>query len=281
LLQVSKFKKLLDEPGIVVAPGAYDIVSAKIIANLNFPAVYIGSYAAQASLLGMPDSSLYSLTEITTLARNTVNAIGDTPLIVDVDHGFGNTITTRRTVTELERTGAAAIHIEDHEFGKHTKLPVRLVSKELMVDKLKAAMEVRKNKDFVIIARTDAPHATGYDDALDRLKAFDNIGVDMVFPAGWDMKKIPDLNKAISAPIFTVARRDMTLKQMEELGVKVVVYFSQALFVAYKAMMDLWLELKRSGSLDAMSDKMCTIQEFDDFIGVPEIEELANKYKIC
>jgi methylisocitrate lyase len=250
-------------------------MSAMIIADLGFPAVYIGGSVAQASMLGVPDASLHTITEISSFTRNVVGAIGDLPLIVDVDHGFGNAIVTRRTVVELEKAGAAGIHIEDHvKFSNH------LLSKELMVDKLRAALDARKNKDFVIIARTDAPHLTSYDDAVDRIKAFERIGVDMVFPAGWDLKRIPELKKVVSIPIFRLARSGFSVNQMEKLGIKFIAFHNQAMLITYKAIKNLWQELKINGSIDSMMDKMGTRQEFREFIGVPKFQELTRKFKI-
>ena len=180
-------RELLRAPGIIVAPGAYDAVSARLVERAGFPAVYIGSYATAASRLGLPDAGLVSMREMVDHAAAVVGAVQGIPVIADAENGFGSAVTLWRTVNEFERAGVAGIHLEDHVFGKHLPVTGRVLSKAEMVEKVRAAVEARRDPDFVIIARTDAGWlrgAGGLDEAVDRCLAYGAAGADMVFPAG-------------------------------------------------------------------------------------------------
>lgn len=147
------FKKRLQEKGIIVAPGAYDALGARLIEHIGFEVVYATGAGISAGLLAEPDLGLVTMTEQLTQARNIVNAV-DIPVICDADTGYGDVINVMRTVREFERAGVAAIHIEDQEMPKrcgHLE-GIRLIGQEDMVAKLRAAKEARESQDFTIIA---------------------------------------------------------------------------------------------------------------------------------
>ena len=177
-----KFSKRLRENKIVVAPGAYDAFSAKLIEHIGFEVVYITGAGVAAGMLGAPDIGLVTMTEQLLQAQNIVNAV-NIPVICDADTGYGNPITVMRTVRAFERAGVCAIHLEDQESPKkcgHLE-GKKLVSKEEMVQKIRAAVYARKSKHFMIIARTDARSVTGLDDALERGHAYICAGADVLF----------------------------------------------------------------------------------------------------
>ena len=149
-------RELLARPGIVVAPGAYDAVSARLVERAGFEAVYVGSYATAAARLGLPDAGLVSLREMADHAAAVVGAVEGVPVVADAENGFGSATTVWRTVREFERAGVAGVHLEDHEFGKHLPVRGRVLAKAAMAEKIRAAVEARRDPDFVIIARTDA-----------------------------------------------------------------------------------------------------------------------------
>lgn len=182
-----RLRELLRGPGIIVAPGAYDAVSARLVEQAGFDAVYIGSYATAASRLGLPDAGLVSMREMVDHAASVVGAVERIPVIADAENGFGSAVTLWRTVREFERAGVGGIHLEDHEFGKHLDVAGRVLAKAEMVEKVRAAVDAREDRAFVIIARTDAgwlKGGGGLEDAIDRCLAYGAAGADMVFPAG-------------------------------------------------------------------------------------------------
>lgn len=275
-----KFRSLLEEKDIIVAPGAYDALSAKIIERVGFPAVYLGSYIMQATVLGMPDTMNETLTEMVTYCRYIANAI-NIPVIADAENGFGNAIKVRRTVRELENAGVAAIHIEDHEFGKHTKLKPVLLPKEIMVEKIKAVVDTRLDKDFVIIARTDALWAYGdLKEAIERCKAYADAGADLLFIPTLPSQKVPEVAKILPVPLMNLNTPGVSIEEEKKRGLKILVYWSAPLLAAYKAVLKLMLELKNRGFIDASEDKIATETEFEQFIGFKEYETLAAKYKL-
>jgi 2-methylisocitrate lyase-like PEP mutase family enzyme len=151
-----RLRGLRERPGIVVAPGACDAVSARLVEQAGFDAVYVGSYATAASRLGLPDTGLVGLRELVDHAAAVVGAVERVPVIAEPENGFGTAATVWRAVQEFERAGVAGIHLEDHEFGKHLDVPGRLTPRAEMVEKIRAALEARRDPAFVIIARTDA-----------------------------------------------------------------------------------------------------------------------------
>ncbi len=176
-------RALLARPGIIVAPGAYDAVSARLIERAGFPAVYIGSYATAAARLGVPDAGLVGLREMVDHAAAVAGAVDGVPVIADAENGFGTAATVWRTVREFERAGVAGIHLEDHEFGKHLDVAGRVLDRDAMAEKIRAAVEAREDRDFVVIARTDAYGAVGgsLEEAIWRGRAYADAGVDLVW----------------------------------------------------------------------------------------------------
>src|ERR1051326_6550316 len=175
-------RELLAEPEPILAPGAYDCLSARLIEQAGFDVVYMTGFGTSASRLGRPDIGLLSFGEMVDQARRIVQAV-DVPVIADADNGYGNPINVIRTVREYEAAGVAAIHIEDqvtpkkcgHMENKH------VIATDEMVVKVRAAVEARRSEDFLIIARTDARAVEGLDQALERARRYREAGADMLF----------------------------------------------------------------------------------------------------
>lgn len=274
-------RELLERPGIIVAPGAYDAVSARLVEEAGFDAVYIGSYATAASRLGVPDAGLLGLREMADHAAAIVDAVERIPVIADAESGFGTAVTMWRTVREFERAGVAGIHVEDHEFGKHLDVPGRVLPKAAMVEKIRAAVDARANRDFVIIARTDAgwlPAGGGLEEAVDRCLAYGAAGADMVFPAGIPSAVLATVKDRIPYPICAVDSPGSTAAQDEAAGIKLVLYYSLLLYAAHRAVRDVLAAFRSHGNRGAVEHLLTPEAEFDRFIGFPRIQALAARH---
>jgi 2-methylisocitrate lyase-like PEP mutase family enzyme len=180
--QAGRLRQLLDAPGLVVAPGAYDALSARLIELAGFGVIYLTGFGASASLLGRPDVGLLSGAEMVDHARRLVQAV-DVPVVADADTGYGNPLNVIRTVREYEQAGVAALHLEDQVSPKrcgHLSGKV-LVPAEDMEAKVRAAVAARRDPDLTVIARTDARAVEGLDAALDRARAYAAAGADALF----------------------------------------------------------------------------------------------------
>jgi len=275
----TKLRQLLREPGMLVAPGAHDVMSARIVEAEGFQAVYLGGFAASASMLGIPDHSLITMTELLAQARNVAAAV-NIPILADIDDGGGTSLSTRRTIRLAEQAGLAGVHVEDLIPGKHfLGHRDRLFAKEQAADKVKAAVDARTDPDFVIIARSDAIGVTSLDDALDRANAYAEAGADLLF---LPYLKLQDTRKAVDAlpkPLFNVVI-DTPTKELEQTGLKVAVYPVQSLFIAYKAVRDMLKELRAAGTIANFAQRTPPFEEFNEFIGAKEATLLAEKYRI-
>ena len=168
----NRFRQMLREPGIIAAPGAYDCLTATIIQQAGFPAVYMTGAGTSVARHGYPDLALTTLTEMLSNAADIVSTV-DVPVIADADTGYGGTLNVRRTVAQYQRTGVAAIHIEDQEFPKRCGHldNKRVIPEADMVQKIRAAIDARTDPDFTIIVRTDALAVTGWDDCMRRCES--------------------------------------------------------------------------------------------------------------
>src|SRR5215213_1069927 len=175
-------KELVARGKTIAALGATDALSAKVIESHGFECVYIGSYATAASRLGLPDTGLLALPELVEQARTIVNAV-KVPVIADAEGGFQDAANLWRTVQAYEQAGVAAIHIEDHAFGKHAAVAQKLRPAAEASARIRAAVDARKDPNFLIVARSDAFWVSGgLDDTIARLKRYADAGADMVFP---------------------------------------------------------------------------------------------------
>jgi methylisocitrate lyase len=275
------FRELLLRPGIIVAPGAYDAVSARLVEQAGFDAVYVGSYATAAARLGLPDAGLVSMREMVDHAASVAGAVERIPVIADAENGFGSAVTLWRTVREFERAGVAGIHLEDHEFGKHLDVPGRVLAKAEMVEKVRAAVDAREDPDFVIIARTDAgwlEGGGGLDEAVDRCLAYGAAGADMVFPAGVRTSKLATVTSRIPYLVCAVDSPGSTAARDEAAGVKLVLYYSLLLYAAHHAVREVLAAFRGTGDRTALEDRLTPERDFDEFIGFPKIEALAARH---
>jgi carboxyvinyl-carboxyphosphonate phosphorylmutase len=227
----TRLRQMLDAPGIIVAPGAYDGFSAHLIEAAGFKAVYMTGAGTAASHLGMPDLGLATLTEMADHARHLTAAI-TLPLIADADTGYGNALNVVRTVHEYERAGVAGLHIEDqvapkkcgHIAGK------QIIPAREFAEKIRAAAENRTDPDFVIIARTDARAVTSLDDAIERANLCREAGADAIFvEAPQTEDEIARVAREVKAPLLAnmvVGGRTPAVKfsELERLGYKIVIY---------------------------------------------------------
>jgi 2-methylisocitrate lyase-like PEP mutase family enzyme len=280
-----RLRELLREPGIVVAPGAYDALSARLVAEAGFEAVYIGSYATAAAAFGLPDAGLVSMREMVDHAASVVAAVERIPVIADAENGFGNAMTVWRTVREFERAGVAGIHIEDHEFGKHLPVRGRVLPKAEMVEKVRAAIDARSDPGLVVIARTDAgwlEGGGGLDEAVDRVLAYGAAGADMVFLAGVPSSVLATVRERIPYPICNTHSPGATVGADEVAGVKLLLPYSLLLYAAFRAVRDVLAEFRVTGDHTALrSSSLVADREFEDFIGYPRLRRLAADHGLA
>lgn len=281
----AKMRELLSTKKMVVAPGAHDAMTAKVIGRLGFDAVYMTGYGQSASHLGQPDVGLLTMTEMVARANAIVEAAG-VPVIADADTGFGNAVNVMRTVREYEKAGVAVIQLEDQVMPKKCGHMVgrEIVSKEEMVGKIKAAVDTRVNPDFMIMARTDARTTKGIEEALERGLAYKEAGADIIFiesPEGEEeMKRINETIPGYTLANMVEGGRTPLLKNaaLEALGYNITIYPTASIYVATKAMVDLWTALKNDDTTAGVIDTMVTFSEFNDLMGLEKIREVEHNY---
>ncbi|MCX7779659.1 MAG: isocitrate lyase/PEP mutase family protein [Negativicutes bacterium] len=278
-------RQLLAAKEIVVAPGAHDVLTARIIERVGFPVVYMTGYGQAASHLGKPDVGLLTMSEMVTRAANMVEAV-NVPVVADADTGFGNAINVMRTVREYEKAGVAAIQLEDQVAPKKCGHMTgrQVVSKEEMIGKIKAAVDTRQDPDLVIIARTDARTVHGIDEALERAKAYEEAGADLLFvesPETVDeMKRITSFFKVpVLANMVEGGRTPfLPVTQLERIGYNIVIFPTASTYIVTKAVIRLMEELKATGTTAGIMNEMITFNDFNELIGLTKIRELESKY---
>nr|BBH94993.1 carboxyvinyl-carboxyphosphonate phosphorylmutase [Thermogemmatispora argillosa] len=285
----TRLRQLLAGPDLVVAPGAYDALSARLIAQAGFSAVYMTGFGTSASVLGMPDVGLLTMSEMVSRAAALAAVTGEVPLIADADTGYGNPLNVRRTVREYERAGVAGLHLEDQVWPKkcgHME-GKQVIPMEEMVQKVRAAVEARQDPDFVIIARTDAAAVLGFEEALRRGRAYREAGADVIFIEA--PRTLEELRAIVQAfpdvpLLFNWAQSGKTpplsLREIRELGFKLVLFPVALLFTATHAMLRLLEGLKRGETPLAFSEQSVSFQQFTELVGLPFIQELEARYGV-
>jgi len=267
--KAARLRQLLAGPGAIELPGCFDVLSALILERAGFSAVFMSGYGIAASFLGNPDIGLTSLVETALLAKNISHAIG-LPLVVDADNGYGNEDSVVRTVHELEHAGAAAMILEDqvspkrcgHATGK------AVIPAEQYLRKLDCALSSRQSQ-LVVVARTDAPTI---EEGIARAKRFQAAGADLTLidglPSVEALKrvagevpgpKVINLIHGGKTPILPAA-------QLHELGFKVVLYSTPALYTAANAMVAAMTLLNQTGDLASISNQSTSFRDFQQFI---------------
>jgi 2-methylisocitrate lyase-like PEP mutase family enzyme len=229
MAQASGFRDLLKRDGMVVAPGAYDCITAKLIEQAGFAAVYMTG-AGTAATLGYPDFGLVTMSEMVANAGRIAAAV-DVPVIADADTGYGNELNVFRTVREFETSRVAGIHIEDQEFPKkcgHLESK-QIIRREDFAAKIRAAVAARRDKDFVIIARTDSRAIAGFDEAVARANEALAAGADMAFvEAPQTQEEVAAVPRLVKGPcLLNVVRGgktpDIDLREAEAMGYKLAI----------------------------------------------------------
>ena len=275
---------MINSPGIIVAPGAYDGISARLIERQGFKAVYMTGAGTAASVLGQPDIGLTTLTEMTTHAAHIASCVS-LPVIADADTGYGNALNVIRTVREYERAGVAAIHLEDQVFPKrcgHIEGKA-VISPKQFAEKIRAASENRTDPDFTIIARTDARAVNGLEDAIARAQLYRESGADVIFveaPTSHD--EIERIAREVKAPLLSNQvpggrTPALSVSELEKLGYKIVIFpvvgFMAATLAIEKALSD----LKRLGT-DWHEGPVLSPIEIFQRMGIDSWMESERKY---
>ena len=283
----TRLRQLLDAPGIVAAPGAYDCLSAAIIEREGFPAVYMTGAGTSIARVGYPDLALATMSEMVANAASIAAAVG-VPVIADADTGYGDVLQVRRTIREYERAGVAAVHLEDQEFPKRCGHldDKNVVPVEEMVRKLHAAVDARTDDDFTIIARTDALAVTGWNDTLVRCKAYVKAGADVLFVEALETREQAQyVATAFGVPVlynFVETGKSPLLpaSELEAMGFKVVIYPASALLAAAKTIGDVMRELREKGTTaDIVEDRMVSLRQCFDTLGLSDMLALDARYE--
>ena len=274
----TRFRQLLAEPGIITAPGAYDCLTAAIIEQTGFPAVYMTGAGTSVARIGYPDLALATATEMLSNAA-AIAATVEVPVIADADTGYGGTMNVRRTIREYERTGVAAIHIEDQQFPKrcgHLE-DKRVVPIDEMVQKIKAAVDARTDDDFTIIVRTDALAVTGWEDTLQRCDAFTAAGADALFvEALRSPEEAADIVAETSVPLLynfveTGKSPLLNVSELERIGFKMVIFPGSAFMAVAHTVARVMGELKATGTTAHLVDQMTPLTDAFELMGLTEM----------
>jgi 2-methylisocitrate lyase-like PEP mutase family enzyme len=281
-----ELRSMLRPGAALLLPGVADALAARIVADQGFPAAYVTGAGIANTILGVPDIGLVTVTEL----AEQVAAIRDAfpgPLVVDADTGFGNAVNMVRTVKLLERAGADALQIEDQVFPKRCGhfAGKQVIPAAEMVEKVKAAVDTRRDPDLLIIARTDAIAAESYDAALGRADAYRAAGADVTFvEAPTSLEQIADIPRRLPWPqliniVLGGKTPELPNDRLKELGYAGVIYANVALQAAVKGMQAALGELRRKGHMgDAATSMVADFSERQRLVHKDEFDALERKY---
>ena len=268
----------LSQPGLIVAPGVYDLVSAKLADQAGFDALYMTGFGVVASHLGYPDAGLATFSDMVGRVRQIAEGTS-TPLIADGDTGYGGLLNVDHSVRGYEASGAQAIQLEDQEFPKkcgHTPSR-RVIPLQDAARKIKVAAEARSSRDFKIIARTDARTAHGLDEALRRGEAFLKAGADILFiESPESIEEMQRIGETFDVPLLANmvegGRTPILSKaELEKLGYKIAIYPVAGLLAAASALQSVYAHLKSTGSTLNWDGELCPFSDFVRMIGFERV----------
>ena len=280
-----KLRRMLGEPGIIMAPGAYDCLTAKIIQQAGFPAVYMTGAGTSVARLGYPDLALATMTEMVANASD-IAAVVDVPVIADADTGYGGILNIQRTIRQYERSGVAAVHIEDQEFPKRCGHldNKRVIPTQDMVGKIRAAVDARTDDDFVIIVRTDALAVTDWDDTMRRCEAYTRAGADVLFvEALRSPEEAERVVRSVDLPLLynfveTGKSPLIPAPELERLGFKLVIFPVSALLTVSRVVSNLMQDLKMQGTTAHLLENMVRLEDCFEAVGLSEMLAQDGRY---
>ncbi|HVJ50521.1 isocitrate lyase/PEP mutase family protein [Desulfitobacterium sp.] len=276
----TNLKRMMNENEFMAVPGVYDALSAQLAQQAGFPVLYVGSYATAASAFGLADVGAVTMSEMANHAGRIAQAV-KVPVIADAENGFYQAANIWRTVQSFEQAGVAGIHIEDHEFGKHLNAPQVFLPKEQMSEKIRAAVEAKKNPNFSIIARTDTFWAMRDEkEAVERVNAYAEAGADMVFLAGATPADLKKFRKDINSKVVITDSSGYTAEDEKASGANLVLYYGFSLYAAYAGVKDALNKWKMNQSDKSMVPLLDQPEDFEKFIGFEEFVNRAKRYKM-
>jgi methylisocitrate lyase len=271
----AKAHPLVEAGRIMVVPGVYDALSAKLAARAGFPALVLTGYGLAASQLGEPDFGLLTQTEVLDAARRVIAAV-DVGVIVDGDTGYGGPLNVQRLVRELVAMGARGVILEDQRWPKrcgHMR-GKEVISAEEHAAKIRAAVDARGETPFVITARTDALETHGVDEAIRRAQLYKQAGATLLFVEGpRDADELRRIGAELPAPLAVNLIEGgrtplLSLEELAELGFFSVGFVLSGLYAAARALDETYLEIRRAGATARLEDRMMSFDEFNDLVGV-------------
>jgi len=271
---------------LLVAPGVFDGISARIADQMGFEALYMTGYGAVASRLSLPDAGIATYTEMVGCVAMIAGATA-TPLIADGDTGYGGLLNVQYSVRGYENAGAVAIQLEDQEFPKKCGhvLGRRVVPTEDMIDKIKVAVASRTSSDFLIIARTDARTSLGLDEALRRAEAYAKAGADILFVESpesvEEMRTIGrNFDRPLMANMVEGGRTPLLdRKTLEEIGYSIAIYPALGFLAAGEALRNVYGQLRERGSSVGINAPLYRFAEFSELMGFGAVAEFDKAYR--
>ena len=279
-------KLLQDKSKPLVIPGVYDAIGAKIVEKVGFEAMFQTGYGTSATLFGMPDYGFIGSTETVDNARRICRAVS-VPVIVDADTGYGNALSVWKLVQELENAGASGIFLEDQRWPKRCghMQGKEVVSIDEYSEKLQAALDARSDKNFIIVARTDARATEGLDKAIERGLYYKKIGADVIFvEAPKTIQEMKKIGNSINAPLVANmieggATPISSETKLHEMGFKIILYPLSVLFSNTYATLQILRELKRTGTTRKLNKKLVNFDQFNDLVELKKYRKLEKQYK--
>ncbi|HMQ55013.1 MAG TPA: oxaloacetate decarboxylase [Anaerolineae bacterium] len=284
-MQQTRIHRILEQVGAIAFPGVFDTLSAKLAEQAGFPMAFISGYSVAATAIGQPDLGLLTQTEMVERARHVCTSV-NIPIIVDADTGYGNPLNVYRTVNDLIAAGAAGCFLEDQVWPKkcgHMR-GKKVIDRQEYLDKIRAAVEARGERDFFIVARTDAEAVIGLEEAIARVEAARAAGADASFvEAPGSLAQLAEIGRRAPKPIVANMIEGgktpvLTKAELADLGFQLILYPLTGLFAAAEAMRLMYQKLRDDETTLGEEGRLMTFTRFNEVIGVEEKYALAERF---
>ena len=281
---MTTIQRILDHHGALALPGLFDALSARIAQRAGCPMGFVSGYSVAATALGEPDLGLLTQTEIVAQARRICKSV-EIPVLVDADTGYGNALNAYRTVEELINAGAAGCFLEDQVWPKRCghMADKRIVERGEYLERIRAAVAARGDRDFFIVARSDAEAVAGLDEAIDRVEAAHALGANACFvEAPGSRDQFAEIGRRTPGPrvanMIEGGKTPLLSREvLGEMGFQLILYPLTGLFGAARAMRDLCARLMADGTSAGVEDQLMDFGSFNELIGVEERLELVRR----